>query len=228
LWNQAACYHIMNRGQNRATLFADDRDFACFASLLARYCRRFDVQLYHYCLLRNHFHLLLQLPQPRQLSRLMAGLLVAYVRYFQRRYQFVGHVFQGRFKSPAVEAESYLLSCGRYIERNPLAAGITNEPWRYRWSSCRAYALGERDALLAANPWYEQWSPDPARRQQLWREFLLAEDPKEQAIQASEWVIGDENFRRRLQRPESRPLPRARGRPPQAHGLSGPFVPQSP
>ena len=80
LWNEAACYHIMNRGQNRATLFTDDEDFAYFCTLLARYGRRFDVRLYHYCLLNNHFHLLLQLPQPQQLSRAIAGLLVAYVR----------------------------------------------------------------------------------------------------------------------------------------------------
>jgi putative transposase len=88
----------MNRGQNRATLFADDADFGYFVSLLARYSGRFQVRLYHYCLLNNHFHLLLQLPQPRHLSRLVAGLLVAYVRYVQRRYRFVGHLFQGRFK----------------------------------------------------------------------------------------------------------------------------------
>jgi putative transposase len=74
LGNEAACYHIMNRGQNRATLFADDLDFGYFVGLLARYSRRFDVRLYHYCLLNNHFHLL-QLPQPRHLSRLVAGML---------------------------------------------------------------------------------------------------------------------------------------------------------
>jgi putative transposase len=95
------------------------------------------------------FHLLLQLPRPQQLSRLMAGLLRAYVHYYHGRYDFVGHLFQGRFKSPAIEADSYLLSCGRYIERNPVEAGLVTEPWLYRWSICRAYALGEEDALLA-------------------------------------------------------------------------------
>jgi putative transposase len=204
----------MNRGQNRATLFADDADFGYFLGLLARYSRRFEARLYHYCLLSNHFHLLLQLPQPRQLSRMMAGMLVAYARYMQRRYRFVGHVFQGRFKSPAVDAETYLLSCGRYIERNPMAAGLPGDPWTYRWSSCRAYALGEADPLLATNPWYEQLSVELSRRQELWREFLLGEDPKEEAVHAGEWVIGDEDFRRRLQRPAGRSVPRDRGRPP--------------
>ena len=100
LWNDAACYHVMNRGQNRATLFADDADFGYVVGLLARYKQRFEARLYHYCLLNNHCHLLLQLPEPRRLSRVVAGQLVAYVRYVQRRHRFVGHVFQGRFKSP--------------------------------------------------------------------------------------------------------------------------------
>ena len=89
-WTDAACYHVMNRGQNRASIFADDNDRQYFLALLARYSQRFDIRLYHYCLMSNHFHLLLQLAQPRQLSRLMASMLVAYVRYFQRRYRFVG------------------------------------------------------------------------------------------------------------------------------------------
>ena len=212
-WTDAACYHVMNRGQNRATIFADDNDRHYFLGLLARYRQRFDVHLYHYCLLDNHFHLLLQLAQPRQLSRLMASMLVAYVRYFQRRYRFVGHVFQGRFKSPAIEAEPYLLSCGRYLERNPVAANLVQDAWQYRWSSCRAYALGVNDPLLASNPWYEQWSPDPTRRQVLWQEFVRGPDPKEEVIQADDWAIGEPEFRRRLRRPESRAVPRGAGRP---------------
>src|SRR5438132_11933839 len=77
-WTDAACYHVMNRGQNRATIFADDNDRQYFLALLARYSQRLAVRLYHYCLMSNHFHLLLQLAQPRQLSRLMASMLVAY------------------------------------------------------------------------------------------------------------------------------------------------------
>jgi putative transposase len=72
----------------------------------------------------------------------MAGLLRAYVHYFHRRTGFVGHLWQGRFRSPAVGVEQYFLSCARYIERNPVEAGLVVEPWEYAWSSCRAYALG--------------------------------------------------------------------------------------
>jgi putative transposase len=88
---------------------------------------------------------------------------VSYWHHYRRRYDLVGHLFQNRFKSPAVEAEGYLLSCGRYIERNPVEAGLVAPPWEYQWSSCRAYALGEADALVAPNPCNEGLSPDPAR-----------------------------------------------------------------
>ena len=72
--------------------------------------------------------------RPQQLSRLRAGLLVAYLRYFQWRHGFVGHVLQGRFKGPAIDAECYLLSCGRSSERNPVAANLTQDAWEYPWS----------------------------------------------------------------------------------------------
>src|SRR5438270_4268141 len=130
----------------------------------------------------NHFHLRVQLDNPRRLSAVMAGLLVAYVRYFHRRHGFVGHLFQGRFKSPIIQREGYWLSCGRYIERNPLEAGMVTQPWDYAWSSCRAYALGQADPLLTLDPSYLEMSPDASRRQQLWREFLLGDDPREGKI----------------------------------------------
>ena len=98
---------------------------------------------------------------------------MAYWHHYRRRYGLVGHLFQGRFKSPAVEAAAYLLSCGRYAERNPVAAGLCAVPWDYPWSSGRAYALGEADGLLDPHPHYEELSPDPERRRALWREFLL-------------------------------------------------------
>jgi putative transposase len=224
LWTPAACYHILNRGHARETIFHDDEDRACFRRLLARYRDRFGFRLYHYCLLGNHFHLLLQLPEARDLSRLLAGLVVAYWHHYRRRYALVGHLFQGRCKTPAVEADAYLLSCGRYIERNPVEAGLVAEPWEYRWSSCRSYAQGEPDPLLAANPWYEELATDPERRRELWRAFQLGEDPKEAVVQRQDWVIGGEGFRRRMQRQAARPVPRRAGRP---GGPKKKIIPQS-
>src|SRR5438874_1334517 len=101
LWTEAACYHVLTRGHARETVFHDDADRVHFLNLLARYRDRYSWQVYHYCLMDNHFHLLLRLPQPRDLSRSLAGLLVAYWHHYRRRYGLVGHLFAGRFKSPA-------------------------------------------------------------------------------------------------------------------------------
>src|SRR5690242_9653075 len=135
-WTEAACYHVMDRGHNRETIFADDEDRRHFLKLLARYRDRFDLRLYHYCLMGNHFHVLVQLGEARRLSALMAGLLRSYTHHFHRRHGFVGRLWQGRFKAPAIEAEGYLLSCGRYVERNPAEARLVALPWEYGWSSC--------------------------------------------------------------------------------------------
>jgi putative transposase len=211
-WTQAACYHLMDRGHNRQDIFSDDQDRAAFLGLVARYCQQFGFRLYHYCLMSNHFHLLLQLRRPGHLSPLMAGLLRAYIHHVHRRHGFVGHLFQGRFKSPAIEADSYALSCGRYIERNPVEAGLVGLPWDHAWSSCRAYALGKVDPLLADNPWYEQLARDAQRRCELWQELVLGEDSREAEVRRADWAIGTEAFRGWMAQARGRPL-RRRGRP---------------
>ena len=193
---------------------AGDDDKAAFLDLVRRYRQRFALRLYRYCVMDNHFHLLLQPADPRQLSRLMAGLLLAYTRSCNRRHGFVGHLFQGRFKSPLVQRHGYWLSCGRYIERNPAAAGLVVHPWDYRWSSCRAYVLGRTDDLLDENPCIGEWSDEAKQRRRLWREFLLADDGREAEVARGDWVLGDATFRLASAQQLGRPLPRPRGRPP--------------
>jgi putative transposase len=208
---QLAPEAALSRGHNREALFAAAEDLRYFLGLVARYRQRFGLRLY--CVLSNHFHLLVQLDDPRRLSSLMAGLLLAYVRYFHQRYGFVGHLWQGRYKSPVVGREGYWLSCGRYIERNPVEAGLVVQPWDYPWSSCRAYALGEADPLVTIDPAYLELSPDPGRRQQLWREFLVGEDPREAHLRRGDWALGDDGFKQRMAKVLGRPAPRRRGRP---------------
>src|SRR5262249_39626032 len=133
--------------------------------------------------------------------------------HYHRRHHFVGHLWQGRFKSPLIQCDGYLLSCGRYIERNPGEAGMVADPWDYPWSSARAYALGGRDPLLADTPWYRELAEEAGRRQQLWREFLLGDDPREAAVRQGDWAVGDDAFRRRMRQEHGRPAPRRRGRP---------------
>jgi putative transposase len=212
-WAREACYHLIDRGHDRAPIFTDDEDRRAFLDLIARYADRFGFRLYHYGLMTNHVHLLVHLRDPRQLSMLMAGLLRVYVHHCHRRHGFVGHRFQGRFTSPAVQCEGYLLSCGRYIERNPLEAGLVARPWDYAWSSARHYARGVPEPLVSANPYHLELSPSPKRRQKLWREFVLADDPHEEAFRRADWTVGDDTFRRRACLEMGRPAPRPRGRP---------------
>jgi putative transposase len=209
----AVCFHVMDRGHNREAVFRDDEDRAAFLGLVLRYRARIGFRLHHYCLMDNHFHLLLRLDQASKLSALLAGLLRAYVHHCHRRYDFVGHRWQGRFKSPAVQDGSYLLSCGRYIERNPLAAGLVALPWEYAWSSARAYALGWADRMVDESPSYTELAATPGRRQELWRQFLLNADEREAEVQRGDWALGDADFRRQLSYLAGRAVPRRRGRP---------------
>jgi REP element-mobilizing transposase RayT len=179
---------------NRTPIFFDDHDHAHFHGLRADYRQRFRWRLYHDGLMTNHCHLLLQRPDPRQLSARMAGLRRADIHHVHRRHGFVGHLFQGRFKSPAMEADSYLLSCRRYIERHPLEAGMVG-------------------SLLSDNPWYEQLASSAPRRQEWWRTFVWGEDAKEEAVRRGDWVLGSDAFCRPMAEMRGRPL-RRRGRPP--------------
>ncbi|HWG44720.1 MAG TPA: transposase [Gemmataceae bacterium] len=219
LWTDAACYHILNRGHNRTAIFADDEDRIVFLSLLARYRQRYAFRLFHYCLMSNHFHLLLQLQSPRQLSTFMAGLLRAYVHHCHRRHQFVGHLWQGRFKSPVIQKDDYWLSCGRYIERNPVEAGLVAEPWQYRWSSAACYAWGTADSLVEENPCYQELAVGKVDQQRLWRAFLVAEDEREDEVRRGDWAVGDARFRDRMGEVRGRPL-RRRGRPRKSNSRS--------
>jgi putative transposase len=108
------------------------------------------------------------------------------------------------------------MSCGRYIERNPLAAGLVQQPWDYPWSSCRYYALGEANALLRENPCYTDLATSGQGRQRLWREFLLGEDPKEAVVQREEGNFGDDEYSRRLGERQGRYVRNRRGRPAQS------------
>ena len=175
-------------------MFRDDLDRRAFLARLAEYKKRFRLAIYHYCLMDNHFHLVVRPHMPRDLPTLMAGLLRSYVHYYHKRYGFVGHLWQGRFKSPAVQVDAYLNSCGRYVERNPIAVGFVERPWEYPWSSCRASALGIADELVDENPSVAAWGATAERRQALWREFLMGGDDKEAEVARGD-VVGDAAFR---------------------------------
>lgn len=134
-----ALYHVTARGNARQDIFLDDEDRQRFLGVLARVVSRCHLLLHAYCLMDNHFHLVVETPEGN-LSNVMRQLNGVYTQAFNRRHGRVGHVLQGRFKAIIVDRESYLLEVCRYVVLNPVRAKTTRKPDSYQWSSYRATA----------------------------------------------------------------------------------------
>jgi putative transposase len=162
-------YHVINRGNNRQNVFRKKSDFQAFLVALADLKTRKRFELYGYCLMRNHFHLLLR-PADVSISRIVQSLLVSHTHRYHKHYSSGGHVWQGRFKSPVIQDDEHLLAVLRYIEANPLRAGLVTRADEYPWSSFRAHGLGLADPLLDRLISYEKISPSAKTRQRKWSE----------------------------------------------------------
>ena len=134
-----AVYHVTSRGNARQNIAADDEDRTALLTLLAHVIDRFGWLCHAYCLMDNHFHLLLETPQPN-LSQGMRQLNGRYTQMYNRRHRRVGHLFQGRFTAILVEKDSHLLELCRYVVLNPVRAKMVTHPRLWRWSSYRATA----------------------------------------------------------------------------------------
>ncbi len=133
-----AIYHATSRGDRREPIYRDDQDRLDQLSVLEQAATRFDAQVLAYCLMGNHYHLVLH-TRHGNLSRFMRHLNGVYTQRFNRRHGLVGHLFQGRFKAILVDRDTYLFALCRYVERNPVAAGLVFHPGDWPWSSCRAH-----------------------------------------------------------------------------------------
>lgn len=144
----ADIYHVTNRGVSRQIIFEDDADRARFLDTLCRFMKEFDGELYAWCLMSNHFHLLLHMDL-EDISLFMKKVGVSYAAYFNRKYDRVGTLFQDRFRSEPIDTDSYLMTVVRYIHQNPVKAGIS-QTCEYRWSSYQEYAHGNRKLCSTA------------------------------------------------------------------------------
>ena len=129
--------HIILRGNNKQILFEKPDDYRFFISRMARYCREAGIRIIAYCLMENHVHILVHDPE-NTVSEMMKKLGVSYSKYYNEKYERIGHLFQGRFLSEPVENDEYLLTAYRYILNNPRKAGICPAE-KYRWSSYKGY-----------------------------------------------------------------------------------------
>ena len=176
-------YHVLARGNDRRRLFVTDEDRRRYLTLVADYTHRYSVSVFHYCLMTNHVHLLVQ-PQKdgAALTQVMHGLQLVYARYVQRTHHQTGHVWEDRFKTIGIADRTYLLECGRYIERNPVRARMVLAAEDYPWSSAGVYAAGQTHPLVTPDPEYLALATTPAERQTRYREYLTTPRPYEHVV----------------------------------------------
>jgi putative transposase len=165
-------YHGVNRGNNRAPVFEGPADFQAFLHALGQTQLRYPFRLYGYCLLTNHFHLLLAPAPGQSISRILQSLTVARTWRYHKAHGTSGHLWQGRFKSPVIQDDEHALTVLRYIEGNPLRARMVPDLAGYRWSSYLVHGLGKQDPLVSPFPCWERLGQDEGRRQAYWRTWV--------------------------------------------------------
>lgn len=167
----------------------------------------------------NHYHLLLELDIPENLSAMMAGLNRAYTHYYHTTYHTAGYLWQGRFKSQPVEKECYLIACGRYIECNPVHAGIVLEAYEYQYSSAPFYCAGKPDGITTEDPAFCEFGEDAIKKQNSYNEFLRKFDlEEERSFKNLEYPLGSQEFIRRLLKINGRYVPRRKEGIPKRRG----------
>ena len=167
-------YHVINRGNNRAPVFHKDGDYAAFLDALRDLKRARPFELYGYCLMPNHVHLLLR-TRDVPISRLMQSLLVSHTQRYHRVQGSSGHVWQGRFKSPVIQDDDHLLTVLRYVEANPLRARMVERADAYPWSSFAERATARGAGLLDPTPAFDALGATPAARRRRWAAFVHRE-----------------------------------------------------
>jgi putative transposase len=206
-------YHVLNRGNGRRKIFQDPVDFDRFKTLLAAYAKEHGASVYHWALMPNHYHLCMQLTHPERLSGMLAGFQRAYVHYHHRKHNSAGSLFQGRFKSRPIGSEQYFVACGRYIERNPVKAGLVDRPEAYLYGSARFYILGDGDGLTTPSPMYENFGMDEEQRRRAYRRFIgVGDDAEETLFERMDQPLGDEAFVERLMLRRGRFIRKRRGK----------------
>lgn len=145
-------YHVLNRGNGRQEVFHKDRDYKAFTDLMQSAKELYPVSIFGYCLMPNHFHLIVRPEKGHELSRFMQWLMTSHVRRYHGHYGSSGHVWQGRFKSFLIQRDRYLLAVLRYVEANPVRAGLVSSAEEWMWSSHRSRVEGKMDPLLDELP----------------------------------------------------------------------------
>ncbi|MDP2943759.1 MAG: transposase [Candidatus Omnitrophota bacterium] len=198
-------YHIVQRGNNRNSIFSSDEDYAYFLEVLQEAKIKHRCLIYSYCLMTNHFHLLAKPEEKGNISWLMKLLGAKYVRYFNKAYKRTGTLWEGRFKSSLIDEELYFLACLHYIEMNPVRAGIVSSPELYRWSSYRIRAFGEKSPVVDLDPWYNSLADNETECQLRYRKFFQNLVPEStckliREMTRKDGIVGGDGFKKLIEK----------------------------
>ena len=209
--------HVIQRGNNRDVIFVSDEDYKFYLEKLAAACERFDCKLHAYVLMTNHVHLLMTPEREDGTSKVMQSVGRYYVQYFNHQYKRTGTLWEGRYKATLLDSESYLLTCSRYIELNPVRAGMVEYPSDYPWSSYGCNATGEANRLVSAHELYLALGANQQERCEIYRGLFNSHiearelDEIRNATNKS-WVLGTSRFKERIEAMTARQAkPKGRG-----------------
>ncbi|MCU7915135.1 MAG: transposase [Candidatus Thiodiazotropha sp. (ex Gloverina cf. vestifex)] len=219
--------HIIQRGINRQPCFASEEDFAAYAHWLGECAQKYMVAIHAWVFMTNHVHLLVTPSTPDGASKVMQTLGRYYVRYFNHTYQRTGTLWEGRFKSSVVDEDEYLLVCQRYIELNPVRAGMVSAPEEYYWSSYRANGLGQQIKIWTPHHIYQKLGRTVTERAKAYRELFTGHLDSEILNQIRNtanqgMVLGNDRFKREVEVLSGRRvIPLKRGPKPKGKGDDG-------
>ena len=195
-----AIYHVTSRGDAREPIFITDTDHILFLDILKKTCERFNWLCYAYCLMDNHYHLVIETPDGN-LSKGMRQLNGVYTQSFNKRHQRVGHVFQGRYKAILIEKESYLLQVSRYVVLNPVRAKIVESPDEWKWSSYRGTSGIEKPHAVLTIDWIlRQFDKHREKAKKNYKEFVKSGIGRESVWEGvrGQSLLGREGFVKKL------------------------------
>ncbi len=195
--------HIVQRGHNRSACFFTHENYCRYKTALREALWRYGGALHAYCLMTNHVHLLISPAEADSISRIVQHTGRDYVQYINRTYQRSGTLWEGRHKGSLIEADTYLLTCYRYIERNPVAAYLVLSPEEYPWSSYRYNAMGISDSLITEHPLYQQIGSSEGERRARYRDLFQCPPEQNDIAKLREClsanrILGSEAFRQQV------------------------------
>jgi len=211
-------YHIVQRGNNREACFVESENYQFYLTLWKNCAHRYGVAVHAYCLMTNHIHFLVTPERPDSISRAMSVIGSRYAYYFNKAYKRTGTIWEGRHKSSLIQSDIYFLACCRYIELNPVAAGMVRKPEEYKWSSYMANAWNKKTSLVLHEEYLKLGTSIDARCH-AYRELFkpqLSEKDVHLIERASKYCcpVGDDLFCRKIEKQYDIKLGQsARGRP---------------